>query len=123
MITNSNKKYLTMFSVFAALMLIGIGPAEAFSMSEFKTVISDRLQMGKDILILLGYFFGTVLLLVGLGLVYKNQKEPGRDHGKHGMIAFLVAGALFSITAIADLAADVTTGTQNGSEVLKKKTL
>lgn len=123
MFNRFNKKHLTMFSIFAAMMLIGISPAEAFSVSEFKTVIGDRLQMGKDIIILVGYFIGTVLVLVGLGLLYKNYKEPGREHGRQGIAALVVAGLFFSITAVVDLAADATTGTQNGSQVLQKKTL
>ena len=120
---SSHKKILLLSAVFATLMFTGISPAEALTVSEFKTIITERFQMGKDIMILAGYFFATILLLVGAGFIYKNSKQPDRDHLKVAFVAWIVAGILFSIAGLADLAADATTGTQNGSSGLTKKTL
>lgn len=107
----------------AGLMLLTSSPAEALTLSEYKGVAGDRMAIGKDMIQMFCWLMGTFLACVGLLLFWKNTKEQGRDHAKHGMIALLIAGALFSIPAIVDLSTDVSTGTADGKSNLQRKTL
>lgn len=122
-----NMRAISTMGIFAfGVFMLAIGtslPADALSLSEFKGVAGDRMQIFKDLVQMFCLLAGTVLVAIGLGLLWKNYKEPGRDHAKHGMIALLIAGCFFSIPAIVDLSADVATGTSNGSNSLTKKTL
>lgn len=113
---------LTVAAVVGA-MFITSSPAEALTLSEFKGVAGDRMAIGKDMIQMFCWLMGTFLACVGLLLFWKNTKEQGRDHAKHGMIALLIAGALFSIPAIVDLSTDVSTGTADGKSNLQRKTL
>ena len=65
--------------------------------------------------LLISFFALVGLGLAGLGvwLIYKDQKQPGQDHAKKGIIAFVVGAVLLILPVFVDVGSNTLTGGQD----------
>lgn len=56
----------------------------------------------KTLVVQVGFFMGIVLFVIGLFMIYRDSKEPGRGHLKNGIIAMVVGAGLLGMQTVID---------------------
>ncbi|MFK4132033.1 DUF6750 family protein [Pseudomonas luteola] len=80
-----------------ALALLAAEPSLAATTSGLGVVaksVEGNVSAFKSLALQIGFLIGIIAFITGLYLFWKDSKQPNQDHGKKGLIAFLVGCCL-----------------------------
>ncbi len=111
--TIKSKMYSKVKSVFyTALSFALLAPIDAMAaetscgslkgISKLSCNIQSQLNSVGDLAVNLFYLGGVILFGTGLWLINKDQKMPGQEFGKKGLVSMLVGAGLVIVTFLLD---------------------
>lgn len=89
-----------MFVALATFLLAD--PASAASFGDVAGNVEKSVANFKILAVQIGFFLGIILFVIGLFMIYKDTKEPGRGHLKNGIIAMIVGAGLLAMQTVID---------------------
>ena len=96
----NNKLFIAFMASMGAFLMPEM--AMAVSFGDVAGNVEDSVGSFKTLVVQVGFFMGIVLFVVGLFMIYRDSKEPGRGHLKNGIIAMVVGAGLLGMQTVID---------------------
>jgi hypothetical protein len=118
---NFMKTKSRIFVAVMALMSFFLVPemAMAATFGDVAGNIEGSVGSFKTLVVQIGFFMGIVLFVIGLFMIYRDSKEPGRGHLKNGLIAMIVGAGLLGMQTMIDTTLETGFGESGTSGVDK----
>jgi hypothetical protein len=96
----NNKLFIAFMASMGAFLMPEMAMAASFG--DVAGNVEESVGSFKTLVVQVGFFMGIVLFVVGLFMIYRDSKEPGRGHLKNGIIAMIVGAGLLGMQTVID---------------------
>jgi hypothetical protein len=96
----NNKLFIAVMASMVAFLMPEVAMAASFG--DVAKNVEGSVGNFKTLVVQVGFFMGIVLFVIGLFMIYRDSKEPGRGHLKNGLVAMAVGACLLGLQTVID---------------------